>query len=800
MKLGRIEVLAGTAEVAKIAYISLIVVAVLAVRANASDYRAIEGVDCYITAVELGWNAEQFMVSGSGVELLCGEQNVPLVDGEFDNGWLATREFGRIRIKNVGGLAIEILVTPKQNAFLRERYNPTVSTKVQADETVPVGHPDFEFPAENDYDEAVNAYGRGDYSWAAKKFFSLSEGGDSRAQVWMGNLYKDGHGVSQDYAEAVKWYGKSAMQGNADGQMILGYMYHVGKGVAPDDAEAMKWYRKAAVQGHAFAQNNLGWMYETGQGVAEDYAEAAKWYGKSAVQGDATGQKNLGSLYERGLGVTEDYAEALKWYRKAAVQGHAFAQNHLGRMYQHGQGVAEDYTEAVKWYRKAAEQGNAGAQGNLGVMYRAGRGVAQNDTRAAELFGKACDGGDTYGCFSLGALYEDGRGVTQNYARAVELYRKACGGGHMLSCGLLGFMYDQGTGVPQDDARAVELYRQACDGGEMVGCSALGDMHADGEGVSQNAGRAVELYREACDGGWMAACNSLGVMYARGTGVPQSDARASELYRQACDAGQAEGCSNLGDMDGEAVAQGNAVAQKNLNMPQSAPLDGRDAESRANLSSMLTIAGGVALLGKNDERTQVETFQIDKTEVTVKAYRLCVAVEKCERPADYANCTWNSPRHDLHPIDCVSWEDARDFCAWAGKRLPTDVEWEKAARGTDGREYPWGAGGFDGNGRAAVANICDSNCENGLTTYDDGWGKTAPVGSFPAGDSPYGVGDMVGNVAEYVDGLRATMQGVAVVEVRGTNWHDRAEDTKLSSRRGVAIGLRSVGNGFRCAR
>jgi formylglycine-generating enzyme required for sulfatase activity len=164
-----------------------------------------------------------------------------------------------------------------------------------------------------------------------------------------------------------------------------------------------------------------------------------------------------------------------------------------------------------------------------------------------------------------------------------------------------------------------------------------------------------------------------------------------------------------------------------------------------------------------------------------------------------------------HPVVEVSWYGARAYCEWRGARLPTEAEWEKAARGTEGRLYPWPWGDtFEGT----RTNFCDKNCSESWadSEYGDGYAGTAPVGSYSNGVSPYDVYDMAGNVWEWVnDGYDAEYYANSPTEnptgsqnksskvLRGGSWYNDADDVRAAYRIGDGPGRSDDDIGFRCA-
>lgn len=163
-------------------------------------------------------------------------------------------------------------------------------------------------------------------------------------------------------------------------------------------------------------------------------------------------------------------------------------------------------------------------------------------------------------------------------------------------------------------------------------------------------------------------------------------------------------------------------------------------------AEMVAVPGGAFVMGSDagelDERpahrVELRPFFLDRDEVTVAEYRRCVAAGSCRAPR------WptEGPHADAEPVTWVSWRDAEAYCRFAGERLPTEAEWERAARGDDGRVYPWGDspeceranfGNYRGEGR------CPRNP-----------GRPVEIGRFPTGASPFGARDLAGNVWEWV--------------------------------------------------
>lgn len=223
------------------------------------------------------------------------------------------------------------------------------------------------------------------------------------------------------------------------------------------------------------------------------------------------------------------------------------------------------------------------------------------------------------------------------------------------------------------------------------------------------------------------------------------------------------------------------------------------------VDGMVLVPGGPFRMGSDEfdlegpPRTVVlPAFWIDRYPVTGAAYLAFVRATGHAEPPDWPSGRPVPGRED-HPVERVSWHDAVAYAAWAGKRLPSEAEWEKAARGTDGRRFPWG----------------DTFSEDRCIAWDHAMVldvTTVPVASHPSGASPYGVEQLAGNVEEWVqDELRpypgsvhdspSAAGGLRVV--RGGSWFYTQEHTRCAYRRGLRPEFtgwtQAGGPGFRCA-
>ena len=221
---------------------------------------------------------------------------------------------------------------------------------------------------------------------------------------------------------------------------------------------------------------------------------------------------------------------------------------------------------------------------------------------------------------------------------------------------------------------------------------------------------------------------------------------------------------------------------------------------------MKVVIGGKFTMGSNDDsfplwkpahEVTLDTFCLDVNEVSVDDYRVCVERDRCkvaDRRPDFPKresasaeehdklitasatlCNWEQPGRGAHPINCVDWYRAETYCRAMGMRLPTEAEWELAARGTDGRKFPWG----DDAGDNTYMNAAGLEWRRWLDDQglppptrlmydkDDGYAGTAPVGRFPRAQTQAGMLDMVGNVWEWTADWYALYQADAQTNPKG---------------------------------
>ena len=301
------------------------------------------------------------------------------------------------------------------------------------------------------------------------------------------------------------------------------------------------------------------------------------------------------------------------------------------------------------------------------------------------------------------------------------------------------------------------------------------------------------------------------------------------------------------DAGGPAASGSTALA---LPVPVPASASAAPARRTECPAGMVLVPGGRFFMGSDDgafklwqpaHKVTLDTFCIDINEVTAGDYKACSEVGDCKRPPEIPDfpkssesisdaqheknkkaygelCTFGKPGLEKHPINCVDWSLADAYCKVQKKRLPTEAEWEFAARGSDGRKFPWG----DEPGDMEHMNACGLECNKWELAHgvkqsprmfdtDDGFAGTAPVGSFPKGKTKFGANDFVGNVWEWTSDWFETYHADEEVNPKGAPAGDRRAIRGGGFNGGVQLWLNpafryhqlatasSHGIGFRCA-
>lgn len=225
--------------------------------------------------------------------------------------------------------------------------------------------------------------------------------------------------------------------------------------------------------------------------------------------------------------------------------------------------------------------------------------------------------------------------------------------------------------------------------------------------------------------------------------------------------------------------------------PRTSPVDGMP---QVYVPAGTVRMGGLDIHPENDEKpahdVSLDAFWIDQLEVTNAMYMLCVQAEVCSPPKDWASDTrlsyFNNKEYKDYPVVHVTWQDANTYCAWTGRRLPTEAEWERAARGDDFRTFPWG----------------DEPASETYANYNRLVRDTSRVGSYLLGASPFGTLDMAGNVWEWVSDYFALeyyndspdnnptgpeTSSTHMRVIRGGSFQDTWVDIRVS-KRGSALG------------
>ena len=362
----------------------------------------------------------------------------------------------------------------------------------------------------DDYQDAVNAYSRGDYKISYQLMLPLAEKGFAQAQYNLGVMYEKGNGVKQSHKKAKTWFRLAAGQEHAEAVKKLNKLSKKRiKRISPDNSKVVA--KNLPIKNTESFQSGLNAFNN------KDYKTAHILFSQLAEKGDANAQYTLGLMYGKGHGVPKDNSKAIEWWQLAAEQGNVKAQTNLGWMYEKGKGVSKDTQKAQKWYQLASDQGVSKAQEKLNLLLN-----KESDTSTTSTKGDAFDGA-RYMERTPSEIREyltdsdrfhaalDAFNKTE-FGTAYQLFSKLADQGIAEAQVNLGMMFENGQGVSHDYNEAMRWYRLAADQGLTVAQYNLGLMYFDGKGVDKDLIESAKWLKLAADEGLTEAQDKLNVL------------------------------------------------------------------------------------------------------------------------------------------------------------------------------------------------------------------------------------------------------------------------------------------------
>jgi TonB family protein len=759
-----------------------------------------------------------------------------LLDRDLQGGDREKRDRATHWLTDLAAVDSAFAVQPSTTAATPTRIDPEpLVANISASQSVPNSTDVLGRLGPASRRQTLDLFNAKQYAAAKDQATAEAASGNVVSMYVLGEIYSSGKGAVQDYAEAASWYRKAADANYAPAMVELGKLYETGRGVDQDLVEAARWYRLSAEAGDGAGMAGLGHMYEIAGGVQQDYVQAFQWYRKGAEAGSPAAMVDLGLLYENGHAVDQafqptrqDYGEARKWYEKAAAAGDASGMYRLAQCYEIGKGGAPDRPLAMEWYRKAAAAGSELARAQLGNETSGGQPAAANPRPTPAGAGGVGSGG----VYRAGSEVSQPKLVSKVEPEYSETARKLIAEGTVELQIVV-----QPDGTARDfrvvrsvgyglDEKAIEAVRQwrfnpGMKDGNAVPVAAtvelsftlfmrrVADRWASGPmafaleaGVTPPVvkdGAMPPAVREDGDESVVLAFTVDSSGSVKNIQSVHGSESASELltgylarwkFQPAVKGGQsveATGRVRFVKGQGDEAAKlplSAPLARSNPSEPERAP-EKSAPPVHSRLTSLQTdgeryvwIPPGAFTMGcspgdadcKANEKPPhgelvANGFWLGETEVTQAAYQRMTGGNP------------SSHKGDRLPVETVTWNDAVNYCTAIGGRLPTEIEWEYAARGH---------AGITGARYGSLDAVAWHSGNSGGTTH--------PVALKQP--NAFGLYDMLGNVWEWVED---SYPGSTEKILRGGSPFVDVQDTRVSRRFPVQPSASTYGRGFRCA-